>query len=180
MSAFYDLPQGLPQGLPQDLPLDLLAPQELSEDLIAMEGSSKPESTVDDDLFGGSGTVDLSSTPALDSSELEASCLTEDGQPLTKLRSRDGPVCTRKDKPPKLINPFKTLKKFFKVTYEEDYELPPSKLLEPSEDPRCILGFPQHLCCQERGEVFKRITMDTLPAPGTTIYDYFFKCDPGT
>lgn len=167
----------------QDLPQGSLALQESPNDFIAMgEDSSNPEWTVDLDLSGGSGLMDFPSTAGLDSFDLEASCLTEDGQPLTKLRARDDRFCSPDGEPspqPLELNPSKLFEIFFGPKEKLKTYLPPYAdpgIIEESPSPNCLPEFPRHVCCQTPGELD---TSTRNSVPGFTVYQNYFVCMEG-
>lgn len=168
----------------QDLPKDSLTLQEPSNDFIAIGGDFRnPEWTVDSDLSSGSGLMDFSSTAGSDPFDLEASCLTEDGQPLTKLRARQGQFCSPNGEPssqPLELNPSRLFKIFFGPKEEPQTPVNPyADIVTPEdpEDPECRPDFPRHLCCQRPGELDTSIIANSFP--GLNVYLNYFVCDEG-
>lgn len=169
ISAFQDSPQG------QLASQDLFASQNLPED-------SDLTTNDDNDLFAGSNPVDFSSTEPQDfsPSELEASCPTDEGQSLNKLRSRDGAVCSpegpaalkKEPTQDKLGDIFRKIKEFFEYPPDEDWGPYPRF---PPAFRKCRPDFPHHLCCNEPGDRTLEITV-----PGSGIYAYFFGCYIGS
>lgn len=166
ISAFQDSPQD-----PFTSP-DLLALQNLPED---------SELTTDDnDLFAGSDALGLFSTEPQDSFPgLEASCLTDEGQSLNNLRSRDGVVCSPENPAPlkkeptqdKLGDIIRKIKEFFQDPPNEGRLGQFLKLVFLV----CRPDFPLHMCCDTPGDR----TFD-ISLPGGNIYEYFYGCDPGS
>lgn len=148
----------------QDTPQDLLALQDLPEASTLTDG--------DEDFFSDSDIIDFpSSTEASDlNSDLEASCLTTNGQSLNKLRPRDGaPICSLQGSTPQSIQrlreAWKKIEDFRDGLWapEEPLEpkpeqppppIPPLIRPEHPEDSRCPSDFPIHLCCGERGRLY--------------------------
>ena len=171
MSAFQDSPQDLftTQGpfASQDLPES----QNLPED--------SELTTNDDDLFAGLDAMDFFSTEPQDSSSgLEASCLTDEGQSLNKLRSRDGALCSPESpaalkKEPtqdKLGDVFRKIKEFFQNLPDEARSRFPEFSMR-----KCRPDFPFNFCCDTPGERIFDISV-----PGANIWDYFYDCYAGS
>lgn len=173
----------------ENLP-DISAFQDSSQDLIASQDQfalqdlpENSELTIgdDNDLFTSADFVDTFSTDPQDffSSGLEASCLIDEGQSLSKLRSRDGPVCPPAGPAPlqkeptqdKIGDIFRKIKEFFQDPSDDD----PTRTRFPSFFRICRQDFPLRLCCVTPG-----ISSMDLSVPGGAVYEYYYGCYPGT
>lgn len=175
----------------QDSPQDLLASLNLLDD---------SQMTIDnnDDLFDDLDTQDLFSIedqdPATVSSSMEvASCSTEGGQLLNRLRSRDGVSCPAYSNPVPLKKETPTqnnigdlIRKVNTIFFDPD-PLPvpaepeqedPLKSPEGSKRDKCRPEFPKHLCCN-----YREGPIDTESASDLTfqflIYGNLFSCYQG-
>lgn len=168
----------------QDSPQEHLASQDLfsSQDLLASQNLPEDSelTTNDDDLFAGLDALDFFSTEPQDSSSgLQASCLTDEGQSLNRLRSRDGALCSPESpaalkKEPtqdKLGDVFRKIKEFFQnLPDEAQRRFPGGFTLR-----KCRPDFPLNFCCDTPGDR----TFD-ISVPGGNIYDYFYDCYAGS
>lgn len=173
---------------------DLLTFQDMSQDLLAsqalLETSTLTEG--DEDLFSDSDMMDFPSSAEASGlySDLEASCLTKDGQPLNKLRRRDGAtVCSPPDSTPlemqrlhELWGQVQNYRDRLWAPEEPEPEKPPPPLpplIVPNlpEDPSCPSDFPNHLCCAFRGGLDP--TDPPIILPGKNPVQSYIYCDMG-
>ena len=170
----------------QDTPQDLLASQNLPEASTSTDG--------DEDFFSDSDITDFPLTDASDLySDLEASCLTPDGQSLNKLRPRDGAtICSPQGSTPQSIQrireAWEKIQKYRDGLWapEEPLETEPEKppppippLINPEhpEDSRCPSDFPIHLCCDRRGGIY--ILDSPIILPENNFIRVYFGCSAG-
>lgn len=174
------------QALLDESSSDLSLFQNIPEDSLW----SDSDSIADYDLFDDSSVSNLALVPDSDFSQLEASCLPAEGQPLGKVRARDGEICAPNPAPKPASNveplPLKgglrelgeNLKKLWDgaTIMELMKEDPPPPAPLPWEydgKSNCPLEYPYHLCCDVRGDFgeFER---------GRAMPYRFFECDTGT
>lgn len=103
---------------------------------------------------------------------------------MNRLRSRDGPVCSPEKDPEtpnkksgSFGNPFDRIKKFLGIPTEE----PPNSydwIPEKPNDPRCLPGFPYHLCCPTRDGPGNLEPM-TVPGDEGNLLENYSSCRPG-
>lgn len=151
----------------QDTSQDLLASQNLLEDSTL--------TTDDDDIFNEASDLH---------SDLPVSCSIQDGQSLSKLRSRDGStVCSPPDSTtPSELRPLRdawdAIQKWRNRILTPDPasdEPPPPPAKKPwhTEDSRCEPYFPIHLCCADQVRIYMGGPTPKGPYSGS-MYDYGF------
>lgn len=170
---------------PEDIPflddsLDMSDFQDSSQDSFALpdflEGSLFTDHN-DDGLFDDSGVNDFSSIETQDSIFQEASCSTENGQSLNKLRSRGGEACIPSASDSSSLEPLTNDKYWDVIRNQLDgIEVRPDKY-----DVRCLPNFPVHLCCHYVGKELPSNwpKMPLMIPPGYVIYYYVRSCNPG-
>lgn len=167
-------PTAITEDLFFDNPLDILAFQDSSQDLPALQDLPETSDSIinanDDDLFADSNAMSPFSTESPDSfSDLTASCSIGHEQSLNKLRSRDEKVCSPQSPAPLLREPpvddlkdvFRKVKEFFGTGFF-DYSI-------------CRPDFPHHLCCFTASNFVLDISLR-----GSYYYENVFDCYPGT
>lgn len=162
--------------------------QDIPEDLVRTDLN-----IIDDyDLFDDSSVSGSALSTNSDFFELEASCLSIEGQPLSKVRARGEDICAPKSAPNPTSNvqplPLKGGLREFGGNFKKLFDLMgPTNELEPDKPPplvplvpnsdsnknNCPLEYSNHLCCTERG-AFLRYDL------GREIWDSFTGCLFGT
>lgn len=155
---------------------DLFTSEESPENLFPSEISSESENSFLDhngDLFVESTypTDVSSSVDGTDTFELEASCLSSDGQLPTNLQPRDG-ACAHSDQP-SLDDFINNALGIFGDPSDREEGLASTKTHSGID---CYPDFPVHLCCESEGQYIGEVAA----LNSFDVFDTMNNCEPGT